>query len=54
MVSQGVAAGRFPLYTDADVKGPLVKALVSRGWDIVRAVDVHPEKTNDPIHFEGR
>jgi len=45
-------AGRFPLYSDADVNGQLVKALVSRGWDVVRAVDLYPEETQDPIHFE--
>lgn len=27
-------AGRFPLYTDADVRGPLIRALRSVGWDI--------------------
>lgn len=32
-------AGRFPLYTDADVNGPVVQALVDRGWDVVRAID---------------
>jgi hypothetical protein len=45
-------AGRFPLYTDADVRGPLIKALRKLGWDIVRAVDTYPEKTVDPVHFE--
>ena len=43
-------AGRFPLYTDENVKGQLVKALKERDWDLVRAVDVLPEgrttKTN--------
>jgi hypothetical protein len=45
-------AGRFPLYTDADVHGPLVDALIRLGWDIVRAIDTFPEGTDDPIHFE--
>ena len=45
-------AGRFPLYTDADVQGPLVGALVLAGWDVVRAVDVLPEGTDDDVHFE--
>jgi hypothetical protein len=45
-------AGRFPLYTDADVHGPLVEALSRRGWDLVRAVDVFPEGTDDFMHFE--
>ena len=45
-------AGRFPLYTDANVRGPLVEALRKLGWDVVRAVDIFPEKTSDPVHFE--
>ena len=32
-------AGRFPLYADADVRGPLIKALRNAGWDVVRAID---------------
>lgn len=36
-------AGRFPLYTDADVRGPLVKALQKAGWDV---------QTLDRPHFE--
>lgn len=45
-------AGRFPLYTDADVLGPLVAALKRRGWDVIRAVDLYPEGTDDDVHFE--
>lgn len=45
-------AGRFPLYTDADVRGPLVRALRQVGWDVMRAVDVFPEGTRDDVHFE--
>jgi len=44
-------AGRFPLYTDADVHGPLVEALIRRGWDVLRAVDAFPEGTQDDLHF---
>jgi hypothetical protein len=49
----------FPLYTDADIHGPLVDALVLRGWDVLRAIDAYPEGTDDPTHFaraiqEGR
>ena len=44
-------AGRFPLYTDADVDGPVVKALHSAGWDVLRAIDASAEKTSDDIHF---
>ena len=45
-------SGRFPLYTDADIRGPLIKQLKKAGWDIVRAVDKYPQRTNDPMHFE--
>ena len=45
-------AGRFPLYTDADVRGPLIKALTNAGWDMVRAIDELAEGTKDPPHFE--
>ena len=45
-------AGRFSLYTDADVYGPLVDGLINRGWDVLRAVDAFPEGTNDRTHFE--
>ncbi len=44
-------AGRFPLYTDADVHGPVVAALKLRGWDILRAVDAFLEGTDDETHF---
>ena len=45
-------AGRFPLYTDADIRGHLVKAFIERGWDVVRAIDLFPEATPDLQHFE--
>jgi hypothetical protein len=45
-------AGHFPLYTDADVHGPLIEVLRARSWDVVRAVDVYPQGTSDAIHFE--
>jgi hypothetical protein len=44
-------AGRFPLYADADVHGPLVQALIRLGWDVMRAVDAFPEGTADEVHF---
>jgi len=44
-------AGRFPLYTDADVNGPVVQALVDHGWDVLRAIDAFPEGTDDEVHF---
>lgn len=51
--------GRFPLFTDENVDGPLIKALITRGWDVVRAVDVFGERTDDASLFayaaeEGR
>jgi hypothetical protein len=42
----------FPLYTDNDVDGDLVKALRHAGWDVVRGVDTLPEDALDPKHFE--
>jgi hypothetical protein len=50
---------RFRLYTDADIDGPVVKALQASGRDILRAVDAYPEGTDDETHFaraaqEGR
>jgi hypothetical protein len=45
-------AGRFRLYTDTDVDGRIVKALVQAGWDVLRGIDAHPERTPDQVHFE--
>lgn len=45
-------AARFPLYTDADVNGAVVQALRESGWDVVRAVDVFPDGTDDEVHFD--
>jgi len=45
-------AGRFPLLTDADIHGALIKGLVRQGWDVLRAVDVFPGNTKDEILFE--
>ena len=44
-------AGRFPLLTDNHVRQQLVEALTSRGWDVVRAIDVFPERTSDEALF---
>ena len=46
-------AGRFPLYSDADVQGPVVKALQRAGWDVTRAIEALPEGTSDPAQFEN-
>ena len=45
-------AGRFQLYTDTDVDGPVVKALIRAEWNIERGIDAHPERTLDQVHFE--
>jgi len=45
-------AGRFPLYTDADIHGPLIDALVRAGWDVARAVERYPEAERDETHFQ--
>lgn len=45
-------AGRFPLFTDENVQGTLVKALRRNGWELVRAVDVFPQGTDDEVQFE--
>lgn len=37
-------AGRFPLYTDADVRGQLIKGLKKLGWDVLRAIEAFPER----------
>jgi len=42
----------FPLFTDADIRGPLIRGLRERGWDILRAVDASPQGTLDEVHFE--
>jgi hypothetical protein len=44
--------GRFPLYTDADIHGPVVEALIDTGWDVLRAIDALPEGTLDGPHFK--
>ena len=45
-------AGRFPVYTDNNVHGDLVKALRRADWDVVRGVDTLAEDALDPEHFE--
>jgi len=43
----------FPLYTDADVHGPLILALRRRGWDLIRAIDLYPPGAADALHFDS-
>lgn len=45
-------AGRFPLFADENVEGPLIEALRRKGWDVVRAIDVFGERTDDAVLFE--
>lgn len=45
-------AGRFTLYTDADLYGPLVEGLRRAGWNRLRAIEAYPERTLDVVHFE--
>jgi len=44
-------AGRFPLLTDENVSGPIVAALIRQGWDVLRAVDTHGERSDDEVLF---
>jgi hypothetical protein len=45
-------AGRFPVLCDACVNEHLIRALLARGWDVVRAIDLYPERTKDEVLFE--
>jgi predicted nuclease of predicted toxin-antitoxin system len=45
-------AGRFPVLTDACVNEHFVRAVPERGWDVVRAIDLYPERTKDEVLFE--
>lgn len=45
-------AGRFPIFTDAHVQQAVVEGLLRRGWDVVRGIDVFPEKTPDEVLLE--
>lgn len=42
----------LPLYADEAVSGQLIKALVERDWDVLRAVDVLPAGTTDEEQLE--
>jgi len=44
--------GYFPLLTDIDVDGRVVRGLLRLGWDIVRVVDTFPGTTLDDVLFE--
>jgi Domain of unknown function (DUF5615) len=44
-------AGTFPLLTDEHISKALIKALHERGWDVVRAVDVFGQRSDDEQLF---
>ena len=39
--------GRFPLFTDENVDGPIVRGLRQRGWDVRHATQELGEETKD-------
>ncbi len=45
-------AGRFPLCSDENIDGPIVRGLRLRGWDVLHATEELGEKTKDPPLFE--
>jgi predicted nuclease of predicted toxin-antitoxin system len=40
-------SGRFPLFTDENVDGPVIRGLRQRGWDVQHASEEVGEKTKD-------
>ena len=38
---------RFPLFTDENVDGPIIRGLRQRGWDVQHATEEFGEKTRD-------
>jgi predicted nuclease of predicted toxin-antitoxin system len=45
-------AGRFPLFTDENIDGPIIQGLRHRGWDVQHAEEEFGEKTKDTPIFE--
>ena len=43
---------RFSVFTDNHVQTSVTQGLRRRGWDVVRAIDEFPEKTEDEVLFE--
>ena len=43
---------RFALFTDANVDGRLIRALVQRGWEVNRSVDTFVQDEDDDVIFE--
>jgi hypothetical protein len=44
-------AGRFPLLTDENVKGPVIDGLRHHGWNVKRVVDIFGETSIDEVIF---
>jgi hypothetical protein len=40
-------AARFPVLADENVDGRLIEGLLRQGWDVIRAIDVFGERTDD-------
>lgn len=45
-------AGRFPLFTDENVDGPIIRGLRHRGWDVQHATDKVGQNTEDASLFQ--
>jgi len=45
-------AGRFPLFTDENVDGTIIRGLRQRGWDVQHAEEEFGEETDDTPIFE--
>jgi hypothetical protein len=43
--------GRFPLFTDENVDGPIIRGLPQRGWDVQHATKELGEETKDAPLF---
>lgn len=39
--------GRFPLFTDENIDGPMIRGLRQRGWDVQHATKELGEETKD-------
>ena len=44
--------GAFPLFTDENIDGPIIRGLRQRGWDVLHATEELGEKTADAPLFE--
>ena len=44
--------GRFPLFTDENIDGPIIRGLRQRGWDVQHATKELGEETKDAPLFQ--